>query len=94
MFGKDFQHKYALSEQGVKNVKQGTLWTVIVNLVVMGGMGILFLMMSRYMDTLTAGAALPRVLPILLLVLVFVVLSFFTHLQQYKATYGLWCTAR
>ena len=89
MFGKVFQHKYALSEQGVKNVKQGTLWTVIVNLVVMGGMGILFLMMSRYMDTLTAGAELPRALPILLLVLAFVVLSFLTHLQQYKATYGL-----
>ena len=89
MFGKDFQHKYALSEQGVKNVKQGTLWTVIVNLVVMGGMGILILMMSRYMDTLTTGAALPRALPILLLVLAFVVLSFLTHLQQYKATYGL-----
>ena len=89
MFGKDFQHKYALSEQGVKNVKQGTLWTVIVNLVVMGGMSILFLMMSRYMDTLTAGAELPRALPILLLVLAFVVLSFLTHLQQYKATYGL-----
>ena len=89
MFGKDFQHKYALSEQGVRNVKQGTLWTVIVNLVVMGGMGILFLMMSRYMDTLTAGAALPMALPILLLVLAFVVLSFLTHLQQYKTTYGL-----
>lgn len=89
MFGKDFQHKYALSEQGVRNVKQGTLWTVIVNLVVMGGMGILFLMMSRYMNTLTTGAALPRALPILLLVLAFVVLSFLTHLQQYKATYGL-----
>ena len=89
MFGKDFQRKYALSEQGIKNVKQGTFWTVIVNLVVMGGMGILFLMMSHYMDTLTAGAALPRALPILLLVLAFVVLSFLTHLQQYKATYGL-----
>ncbi len=89
MFGKDFQRKYALSEQGVKNVKQGTFWTVIVNLVVMGGMGILFLMMSRYMDTLTAGAALPRALPILLLVLAFIALSFITHLQQYKATYGL-----
>ena len=89
MFEKEFQRKYALSEQGVKNVKQGTFWTVIVNLVVMGGMGILFLMMSRYMDTLTAGAALPRALPILLLVLAFVVLSFLTHLQQYKATYGL-----
>lgn len=89
MFGKDFQHKYALSEQGVKNVKQGTLWTVIVNLVAMGGMGILFLMMSRYMNTLTTGAELPKALPILLLVLAFVVLSFLTHLQQYKATYGL-----
>ena len=89
MFGKDFQRKYALSEQGVKNVKQGTLWTVIVNLVVMGGMGILFLMMSRYMDTLTTGAALPGVLPILLLVLAFIALSFLTHLQQDKATYGL-----
>ena len=89
MFGKDFQHKYALSEQGVRNIKQGTLWTVIVNLVVMGGMGILFLMMSRYVDTLTTGAVLPRALPILLLVLAFVVLSFLTHLQQYKATYGL-----
>ena len=89
MFGKDFQRKYALSEQGVKNVKQGTFWTVIVNLVVMGGMGILFLMMSRYMDTLTAGAALPRALPLLLLVLAFIALSFITHLQQYKATYGL-----
>ena len=89
MFGKDFQHKYALSEQGVRNVKQGTLWTVIVNLVVMGGMGILFLMMSRYMNTLTTGAELPKALPILLLVLAFVVFSFLTHLQQYKATYGL-----
>ena len=89
MFGKDFQRKYALSAQGVKNVKQGTLWTVIVNLVVMGGMGILFLMMSRYMDTLTTGAALPKALPILLLVLAFIALSFLTHLQQYKATYGL-----
>ena len=89
MFGKDFQRKYALSEQGAKNVKQGMLWTVIVNLVVMGGMGILFLMMSRYMDTLTTGAALPRALPILLLVLAFIALSFLTHLQQYKATYGL-----
>ena len=89
MFSKAFQRKYALSDQGVKNAKLGTFWTVIVNLVVMGGMGILFLMMSRYMDTLTAGAALPRALPILLLVLAFVVLSFLTHLQQYKATYGL-----
>ena len=89
MFGKEFQRKYALSEQGVKNVKKGTLWTVVTNLVVMGGMGILYLMMEKFMDTLTDGAALPRALPYLLMVLAFLVLSFLTHLEQYKATYGL-----
>ena len=41
MFTKTFQRKYALSDQGVRNAKLGTFWTVIVNLVVMGGMGIL-----------------------------------------------------
>ena len=39
MFGKNFQRKYALTDQGVKNTKKGAFWTVIVNLVVMGGMG-------------------------------------------------------
>ena len=47
MFGKDFQRKYALTDQGIKNTKTGTLWTVIVNLVVMCGMGILYLMIGN-----------------------------------------------
>ena len=89
MFGKDFQRKYALSDQGVKNARTGTFWTVIVNLVVMGGMGILYVMMRGYLATLTDGAPLPRAVPILLLVLAFLLLSFITHLQQYRATYGL-----
>ena len=89
MFGKEFQRKYALTDQGIKNTKQATLWTVIVNLVVMGGMGILYLMMSGYMDTLTEGASLPGAGLILVMVLAFVVISLFTHLQQYRATYGL-----
>jgi ATP-binding cassette subfamily B protein len=89
MFGKEFQRKYALTDQGVKNTKQGTLWTVIVNLIVMGGMGILYLLMSKYMDTLTNGAPLPNALVFILLVLAFVVLSLLTHMQQYRATYGL-----
>ena len=89
MFGKDFQRKYALTDQGVKNAKQGTLWTVIVNLVVMGGMGILYLMMERFMGTLTHDAPLPKAVVFLLLTLAFLVLSFVTHLQQYRATYGL-----
>ena len=89
MFGKNFQRKYALTDQGVKNMKQATFWTVIVNLVVMGGMGILYLMMTKYMDTLTGGAKLPKASVFIALVLLFVVLSLITHMQQYRATYGL-----
>ncbi|MBQ9345960.1 MAG: ABC transporter ATP-binding protein [Oscillibacter sp.] len=89
MFGKDFQRRYALSEQGVKNVKQGTFWTVIVNLVVMGGVGILYQLTAQFMDTLTFGAPLPAAVPFLALLLAFLLLSFLTHLQQYVATYGL-----
>lgn len=89
MFSKKFQRKYALTDQGVKNAKQGTFWTVVVNLTVMGGMAILYLLMDGFMNTLTDGAPLPgAVLPVVL-VLLFLLLSFLTHLQQYKATYGL-----
>ena len=86
MFSKKFQRKYALTDQGLKNTKTGAFWT---NLVVMGGMGILYLLMGTFMDTLTDGAPLPgAVLPAVLTV-GFVLLSFVTHLQQYRATYGL-----
>ena len=89
MFGKNFQRKYALTDQGVKNTKKGAFWTVIVNLVVMGGMGILYLFMNTLIGTLTDGAPLPGPALFLGLVIAFVILSFVTHLQQYHATYGL-----
>ena len=89
MFSKNFQRKYALTDQGVKNVKKGTFWTVIVNLVVMGGMSILYLLMYGLMGTLTDGRPLPNAALLLGLVVVFLIISFVTHLQQYYATYGL-----
>ena len=89
MFGKGFQRKYALTDQGIRNTKQGTFWTVIVNLIVMAGMGILYLMMSKYMAVLTDGEGLPKAVTFILLVLAFLILSFITHLQQYRSTYGL-----
>ena len=89
MFGENFKRRYALSDQGVKNVKTGTLWTLIVNLVVMGGISILYLLMEGLINTLDSGADLPKALPFIIGLVVFVVLSFITHVQQYKATYGL-----
>ena len=43
---KILSEKYALTEKGVQNVKKGTFWTVIVNIVVMGGVSVLYLLMK------------------------------------------------
>lgn len=89
MFSKKFQRKYALTDQGVQNTKKGAFWTVIVNLIVIGGMGILYLLMGAFMGTLTEQKPLPGTALIITLTVLFLFLSFITHLQQYRATYGL-----
>ena len=89
MFGEKFQRKYALTDQGVRNTKKGTFWTVIVNLVVLGGVSILYLVMSGFMGILTEGSPLPGSVLVIGALVLFILLSFVTHLQQYKATYGL-----
>ncbi|HAH75101.1 MAG TPA: ABC transporter ATP-binding protein [Kandleria vitulina] len=89
MFGEKFKRKYALSDAGVENIKKGTLWTVVVNFVVMGSMGILYLLMEGYMKTYISHSQLPSALPFIILVIAYLVLSYLFHLKQYKATYGL-----
>lgn len=89
MFGENFKRKYALTHQGVQNVKKGTFWTVVVNIVVMGGISILYLLMNHLVSLLIKNQAEMNVLVIIGLLIVFVCLSFITHLQQYTSTYGL-----
>ena len=89
MFGEKLKRKYALTEKGLRNTKVGAAWTVVVNLIMMAGMGILYFLMQKYMNTLTEGAALPKTWVFVVLVAAFVILSFITHLQQYHNTYGL-----
>ncbi|MBR0142671.1 MAG: ABC transporter ATP-binding protein [Clostridia bacterium] len=89
MMGRKLQKKYALTDKGLKNTRIGAAWTVIVNLTMMAGMGILFFLMQGYMNTLTNEAALPNAWIFVGLVAAFIVLSFFTHFEQYQTTYGL-----
>ena len=89
IFDEKFKRNYALSDKGVSNTKKGMFWTIIVNLIVMGGMGILYFLMEGFMKAHTDGAALPKPAFFLALILGFVVLSLFTHNQQYRETYGL-----
>ena len=89
MFSRQSPRPYAPTAQGVNDTKKGAFWTVIVNLVVMCGMGILYLLMAEFMDVLTDGGPLPGIALFLGLVVLFVILSLITHVQQYQATYGL-----
>ena len=89
MFGAKFQRKYALSDKGIATTKRGTFWTVIVNLVVMAGMGILYFLMTGFMETLVDGTPLPSIAVFAGATLAFLVLSLITHYQQYVNTYGL-----
>lgn len=89
MFGKKFKRKYALTEKGVQNVKKGTFWTVVVNIVVMGGVSVLYLLMKDLMAVFIGNQTEMNTITILILLVAFVFLSFVTHLQQYTATYGL-----
>ena len=89
MFGKEFKRKYALTEKGVQNVKKGTFWTVVVNIVVMGGVSVLYLLMKDLMAVFIGNQTEINTITILILLVAFVFLSFVTHLQQYTTTYGL-----
>ena len=89
MMGEKLKKKYALTDKGLRNTRVGAVWTVVVNLLMMAGMGILYFLMQKYMNTLTGGDALPNAWLFIGLVAAFVVLSFITHLQQYHNTYGL-----
>ena len=89
MFSKSFQRKYALTDKGVRNTKKGAFWTVIVNRVMMGGVGILYFMMDGFMGSYENGQALPNLWLFIGVVVAFVVLSLVTHLEQYRTTYGL-----
>ncbi len=88
-FGEKFRKKYALTEQGLKNVKKGTFWTVIVNLVVMAGMGILYYLMMQFMNTLINGAALPGTGMFIAAAVAFIALSLDVYKRQYNNTYTL-----
>ena len=78
MMGRKLQKKYALTDKGLRNTRVGAVWTVVVNLLMMAGMGILYFLMQKYMNTLTGGDALPNAWLFIGLVAAFVVRKHFT----------------
>lgn len=50
------KEKYALTDEGVRNVKLGAVWTTVTNLVVFAGVGFVFVAMSALVARLTGDA--------------------------------------
>ena len=83
------KQKYGLTDEGVRNVKLGAIWTAVSNLVVFVGVGALFLAMGAFMDHLTGGAALPDIVPFAVGLIVFAVVLFITEYFAYYYQYGV-----
>ncbi len=89
MFGEKIKRKYALTDQGLINTRKGAVWTIIVNLLAMAGAGILYMLMRDLMGTLNEGKEIPNMWIYIGAVVLFLILSFTSHLQQYRNTYGV-----
>ena len=83
------KEKYGLTDEGVRNVKLGALWTAVSNIAVFAGVGILFLAMGAFADHLTSGAPLPDIAPYALGLAAFVVALFVTEYLAYYYQYGV-----
>lgn len=92
------KEKYALTDEGVRNVRWGTFWTFATNLVVFAGVGLLYVTMDAFVRHLTQGDPLPSVLdgvgwgmpvPPLAFVVAFVVALFVCEWFQYRYQYAV-----
>ena len=86
---RSLKEKYALSDEGVRTIRIGTLWTVLANLCIMAGMGILFALVSRLLAHFVDGSPLPQAWPYAVGLVVFFAAMLVTHWFQYTYTYGV-----
>lgn len=82
------KEKYALTDEGAKNIRLGAFWTVVVNLVSMVGIGFFFLLMDQLIASFTESAPLPDMLPYGIGLTVFAIALWTAHWFQYDYTYG------
>ena len=89
MIARMLKDRYALSDTGVRNAMLGTVWTAVTNLVIMAGMGIMFLAMKGLVGHLAKGEPLPALPCFALALAVFAVALFVANWLQYTYTYGV-----
>ncbi len=83
------KEKYSLSDEGARNIKIGTAWTVVANLATMAGMGILVMLGWQLTDHLVSDSPLPQLAPFAIGLAVFFAVMLVSHWFQYTYTYGV-----
>ena len=76
-----------LTDVGAKNYRRGVFFCTLANLVLMAPIGILFLLVSDFMDHLVAGAPLPALAPYLAGCVGILALMVLTQWAEYANTY-------
>ena len=83
------KEKYALSDEGVRNVKLGAAWTAASNIAVFAGVGVIYLLMQQLVAHFAEGAPLPALAPYALGLAAFAVVLFATEYRAYWYQYGV-----
>lgn len=96
------KEKYALTDEGVRNVRLGTVWTAVANLIIFMGIGLLYMLMDGVVAAYTQGDAMPSLwgpiplmeqaglgIPFWILLVVFIVLLLVVEYYAYYYQYGV-----
>lgn len=96
------KEKYALTDEGVRNVRLGTVWTAVANLIIFMGIGLLYMLMDGVVAAYTQGDAMPSLwgpiplmeqaglgIPFWILLVVFIVLLLIAEYYAYYYQYGV-----
>lgn len=83
------KEKYGLTDEGVRNVRVGAVWTAGSNLTIFGGVGGCYILVRDLMNHMVEGAPLPSPVPYLLGMAAFLIVLYITEYYAYYYQYGV-----
>lgn len=83
------KEKYGLTDEGVRNVRVGAVWTAGSNLTIVGGVGGCYILVRDLMNHMVEGAPLPSPVPYLLGMAAFLIVLYITEYYAYYYQYGV-----
>ncbi|MDM8289653.1 ABC transporter ATP-binding protein, partial [Slackia piriformis] len=81
------KEKYGLTDEGVRNIRCGVIWTVVTNFVIFAGAGMLLMATAQLVAMLAENAAAPDPVFYLAGVAVFAIVLFIAQKNQYHSEY-------